>query len=150
MVLRWLLAALCALGGGCLLTPSHTDPEMSCDPIVNTSDSGHHNPGSDCMQCHDGTMPDAPRASVGGTVYATGSMPLPGASIRVRDAHGQSMRLISALNGNFYSASPMAYPITVIASACPHTVPMLGLVLPPGDCNACHLTDGDPGRIRLP
>ncbi|HJZ85087.1 MAG TPA: hypothetical protein VKN99_07935 [Polyangia bacterium] len=132
--------------------PPDAAPDAMCDPIANTNDSGHHNSGADCMSCHNGNTAGAPKWFVAGTIYtsAIGGTPIAGATIHVRDANGQQLTLVSALNGNFYTSLSVVYPLTVSASACPNAAPMLATVAAPGGCNSCHLSGGTPGRVRLP
>ena len=68
-------------------------------------------------------------------------------TIHVVDAKGQSLSLVTALNGNFYTATPVTYPVQVKASLCPSTVSMVGPVQAPGSCNGCHSSGF---RIHVP
>jgi hypothetical protein len=115
--------------------------------------SGEHNAGLPCQPCH-GPGGGAPRWSLGGTLYtsATGTSPLAGATIRVTDANGLTLDLASAANGNFWTSTPVVFPITVAATLCPDNVPMISQVAAPGDCNSagCHSAAAPAGRIHLP
>ena len=101
--------------------------------------SGHHNAGQDCMNgCHNHGF------TIAGTVYAAvnGGTPVVGATVHVVDANGQKLDIVTQDNGNFYTSTPVAYPITVLATECPNIQPMTATVAGPGPtgCNksGCH------------
>lgn len=122
----------------------------ACSPAVATSASGQHNAGLECMVCH-GAGGGAPRFTLGGTLYvdAVGSAPVVGATVQVIGANGARLNLVTARNGNFWATQAVAYPVKVVASRCPTSVPMITAVAAPGGCNAggCH---GGGMRIHLP
>ncbi|HUJ58620.1 MAG TPA: hypothetical protein VLX92_09010, partial [Kofleriaceae bacterium] len=78
--------------------------------------------------------------------------PVAGATITVVDANSHSIDLITQQNGNFYTSTSIAYPVTLYASACP-TVQMMTAPMTQGTggCNqtGCH-TAAATGRIHLP
>jgi hypothetical protein len=121
--------------------------QASCEGVQQTQDSGHHNPGLDCLTCHNGQMPTAPLFKVAGTLY-NGGAPVIGGTIRVHTADGQTLKLVSTQNGNFYTSMAVQFPITVEASACPDTQvmpdPITGSSV---SCNNCH---DAAQRIHLP
>jgi hypothetical protein len=121
-----------------------------CKPAVTSVASGHHNAGADCFQCHGGQ--GAPRFYAAGTAYttATSSTPLVGATISVVDKAGVKVDLVTSSNGNFYTSTPLSYPLTVYASKCPTVMPMTGKVNA-GGCNAsgCHVAGTPHGRVHL-
>lgn len=124
------------------------DPD--CKPLVQSLASGRHNPGTACLECHNGQQ--GPAFSTGGTLYTTaaGGTPKVGATITLLDANGVTHELISAQNGNFWSEANIAFPATASASGCPTTLEMQGAVQDNGaDCNTggCH-TAGN--RVYLP
>jgi hypothetical protein len=122
--------------------------EIACDDPVASNQSGEHNAGEPCLSCHGNG--DGPDFTLGGTVYTSlaGGSPVVGATIRLTDANGAELTVVSARNGNFWIRDAIAFPIQVQASACPSTMPM---VAPSsvGNCNASGCHDSD-YRIYLP
>jgi hypothetical protein len=130
-------------GGAVNPTPDASSP-VACDPPVTTADKGEHKPGEPCLQCHTGG--NAPKFTVGGTLYngIASSVPVVGATIHLVDANGADIPLVTALNGNFWTDKPIMFPVTVRASRCPDTKPMVSPVTQTGgDCNmaGCHTTN---------
>jgi len=121
----------------------------ACDQPVATNESGNHNAGEACLDCHGGGG-DAPTFRVGGTVYSAlgGGSPVVGATVRMIDANGAEHIAISARNGNFWLSEQVALPLQVKASSCPSTLAMVSAAAV-GDCNAggCHDADF---RIHIP
>jgi hypothetical protein len=117
--------------------PDLNAPKTACIPRASSQASGHHNAGSACLGCHGGG--GAPTFSFAGTLYDSAGNAVTGATIEAVDANGQTVRVVSAQNGNFYTASPLTFPLTVRASGCPDDHPMSGLVSS-GDCasGGCH------------
>jgi hypothetical protein len=138
--------------GGAANTTDGGDP--NCEPAVNTQDTGHHNPGMDCGQCHFGQMQaqGAPIFTLAGTLFTqvNGGPPAIGATIRIHQAGGQVVKLVTAQNGNFYSIQAINFPITVQASRCPNTMSMTATIAGPNvSCNNCHRA-GQQGPMHLP
>jgi hypothetical protein len=110
---------------------------------------GHHNPGQDCMNaCHNHGF------TLSGTVYASlnSNTAVVGATVVVKDANNQTIKMVSATNGNFYTSQAIAFPLTVMATECPNVSAMSGQVAQgQGGCNkvGCH-TAGAQGHIHLP
>ncbi|HEU5056666.1 MAG TPA: hypothetical protein VFU21_09065 [Kofleriaceae bacterium] len=125
-------------------------PAGDCDEAVAGGlPSGKHNAGKVCQSCHDG-QGAAPRWTVAGTIYTTsdGAAGLAGATIRLADAGGKEVVLVSAQNGNFWTEEELAFPLTALASRCPTERAMGGAVPETGAaCNSCH---GAAMRIALP
>jgi hypothetical protein len=133
--------------------PDAAPQQQNCEPLAQTNQSGEHNPGTACMTCHvQGGV--GPAFTLGGTLYASsqGGTPVVGGTIIVKDANNVTIKLVSAQNGNFWSTQAIAYPITVSASLCPDTIPMVSQVAAPGDCNAagCHAQNAPFGRVHVP
>lgn len=111
--------------------------------------SGHHHPGEDCQgSCHNHGF------SLGGTIFAAANStaPLSGATLAVLDAAGKTFDVVSQGNGNFYTSTPVAFPVTVTASLCPNVAPMITKVTATMDgCNkgGCHAASAQ-GVIHLP
>ncbi len=124
----------------------------NCEPALQTQDSGHHNAGLDCLACHNGQAQGAPLYKLAGTLYRSAATPLAGATIRVHTADGQTVKLVTAQNGNFYTGAAIQFPITVEASSCPDTQGMGDPVQGPlASCNTCHVAGGGAGApIHLP
>jgi hypothetical protein len=125
--------------------------EVACDDPVPTNEDGEHNPGTDCLACHSPNG-EGPTFSIGGTLYdgVASNTPVAGATIRFTDANGLDHAMISALNGNFWTEDPVAFPITVSASSCPDTRPMNAPVQEAGGSCAlggCHTAQF---RVHLP
>jgi hypothetical protein len=128
-------------GGG--VTPS------ACAAVQATTMSSH-NKGQDCLSCHATGQDPLLRWTIAGTVWqdSFGTTPRGGATVSIVDAKGQNIKLIADVEGNFYTAQAVTFPLTVSASACPSSKAMVGKP-PQGSCNAggCH----DAGRpISLP
>jgi hypothetical protein len=116
-------------------------------PLTAVGD-GHHHPGENCLNgCHNhgftlaGTM----------TTTATATTPFVGASITVKDANGHTFDMVTQANGNFYTSTAVAFPITVTASACP-SIHAMSASVTAGGCNktGCHALTGGAGHITLP
>ena len=110
-----------------------------------TLGSGQHNAGQDCMQgCHNHGF------TLSGTLYsANGAAALPGATITVTDANGATFDMIAQQNGNFYTKQTIVFPVSVYASACPTSTPMVSKVAADGcSKSGCHAA-GAQGAIHL-
>jgi hypothetical protein len=124
-----------------------------CDPLLSgiTAD-GHHNPGQECLGCHDDNSADgAPRYTIAGTLYdgPSGNNPKVGATIIISDALDREFRMVTTLNGNFYMSAELAFPIRSKVSGCPKTKSMQGFSI--GNCNqaGCHSAADAQGRVYL-
>jgi len=112
-----------------------------CVPQSVASESGHHNPGTACLQCHGAGQ--GPDFTLGGTVYdgLNSDVPMAGVTVTLLDADGVELILTTSENGNFWTNQQLAYPVTTTTSNCPNTHPMLSTVQSAGaDCNSggCH------------
>lgn len=122
---------------------------FACRNKVANVGSGKHHPGEDCQgSCHNHGF------TLGGTIFtaANSTTPVVGATITVIDASGKTLDVVSQGNGNFYTSTAIAFPVTVTASSCPDVAPMVTRVTATMDgCNqsGCHVT-GAQGRIHLP
>jgi hypothetical protein len=128
--------------------PAADATQEACEPVAAVIPAGHHNPGQNCLTCHDGNTADAPLWTLAGTLYtsAAGATALPGGTIIATDAAGSEIKIISGDNGNFYTSQTVVFPVTIVASRCPDTRPMIS-PQQVGDCNSCH---GANQRIHLP
>ncbi len=135
-------------GGGTGGPDGGAPVEIACDEPVASSQSGEHNAGEPCLSCHGNG--DGPDFELGGTIYSSlaGGSPVVGATIRLTDADGAELTVVSARNGNFWIQDPIAFPIQVQASACPSTMAMVAPSVV-GNCNASGCHDSD-YRIYLP
>jgi hypothetical protein len=96
-------------------------------------------PGENCMACHDGNQ--APAWTAAGTIFPDINAPtyrgLQGITIKVTDAEGRTVTMVSNAAGNFYTAEPLTPPLGA-------TVESNGVVLTEqnplsrGACNSCH------------
>ncbi|MCU1280789.1 MAG: hypothetical protein JWM53_4335, partial [bacterium] len=93
---------------------------------------GHHNAGQPCLQCHDGNTAGANKFTAAGTVYdklslAAGAQGLSGVTIEITDANGAKVSVVTASQGapgNFWTDTPLVFPLKVRASQCPADRPM--------------------------
>jgi len=114
--------------------------------------NGHHNAGQNCMSsCHFHGF------TLAGTLYttSTGSTPISGAVITVKDASGSTFDIVTQTNGNFYTSNSVQFPVTVYASECQISqtseVMTAAVTSSQGGCNmsGCHTTSAQ-GHIKLP
>ena len=120
-----------------------------CEPAATNLPNGHHNAGTACLTCHNGTT--AARFRVAGTLYtsAQGGTPVGGATIVVKDSANVSVKLVTAADGNFYTNEALTPPLTVKASKCPSVDKAMPTAANNGDCNSCHQANTT-GRVFLP
>ncbi len=126
--------------------------ELDCEPRVQAVGSGHHNPGTECLTCHNGQQVGAPIFKIAGTAFQRdGVTPQRGGTIMVIDANNQVVKLVTQTNGNFYSSANLTPPYITLTSMCPgENTPMITNFVD-GDCNSCHRSDGtDPGLVKFP
>lgn len=112
------------------------------DQVTMGLDTGHHHVGEDCQNsCHNHGF------TLSGTLY-NGNTGVSGATIIITDASNQKLSINSQMDGNFYTAQALAFPVSVVATMCPNTVPMVAQATQ-GGCNrnGCH-TSGM--KIHLP
>jgi hypothetical protein len=123
------------------------DLGVQCIKITTPLTSGHHNPGAACLDCHTGG--GATLFTAGGTLYntVTGGTAIAGATIRLTDAAGKVVDIVTSTNGNFYTSTAMTFPVTARASGCPNDVSMSSKAT--GNCNmsGCHTSTF---RVHLP
>lgn len=126
------------------------DAPDGCELRITNVGTGHHNPGTDCLSCHQGQDPLAPYLSIGGTAYkdAEGTEPIAGATVIVIDGNGNVIKLPTMQNGNFYTSVTLTPPFSTGITMCPDTIPMI-TNFTDGDCNSCHRATGSPGRVWL-
>ena len=106
---------------------------------------GHHNTGRSCFQaCHNHGF------TLAGTLYtnATGNTGFVGANITLTDNNNQTINIVTQANGNFWTMQAIAFPVLVVASACPSAVKM-PLAAANGNCNSCHV-GGTNNQMHLP
>jgi len=121
--------------------------EPACLPTATPSGDEGHRAGMDCLSCHAG-MGGVLGWTIAGTLYsdASGTSPVGGATIVVRDSTGAEIDLVTHPNGNFYTTTAVGFPVTVAATRCPDYTSM-GSTVANGSCNSCH---GSSMRIHLP
>jgi hypothetical protein len=119
---------------------------LPCENAVSPApDLGHHEPGKSCFQsCHNHGF------TLAGTLYtnATGNTAFAGATVTVTDAASKTFKLVTNLNGNFYTNTSITFPVLVIASACPSAVKMVANAST-GACNTCHVGSTN-NQMHLP
>ncbi|HTR50877.1 MAG TPA: hypothetical protein VMJ10_09235 [Kofleriaceae bacterium] len=138
-------------GGGAVGPDAGTvagDGGNGCIAMQASPGNGHHNPGMDCMDgCHNHGF------TVAGTLFGAvnSTTPVVGATIQVIDANKQTIDIVTQTNGNFYTSTQVAFPLTVLATSCPNIQPMAASVTGTTTvgCNAtgCHVAGN---RIHLP
>ncbi|HSN25615.1 MAG TPA: hypothetical protein VLT45_05000 [Kofleriaceae bacterium] len=117
--------------------------------VTGTLPDGHHNPGQDCQNaCHNHGF------TMSGTIFTSinSNTAVVGATVVVKDANNQTVKMVTATNGNFYTSTPVAFPVTVLATECPNVANMTAQVTQGnGGCNksGCH-SAGAQGQIHLP
>jgi hypothetical protein len=126
--------------------------DLDCVPKSAALGDGHHNPGLNCMTCHDGNTAGAPKYFVAGTLYdsVAGTNPVAGATIQITQG-AMKVNLQSQENGNFFTETPVTFPFQTRATGSPTRTPMISAVTATGgSCNqaACH--DTAINRIHLP
>lgn len=118
-----------------------TGNNLPCkNAITPAPQNGHHNEGQSCMQsCHNHGF------TVAGTLYTndTGNTGFGGAHITLTDNNNVAHDLVVNNDGNFYTKEAVAFPVLVIASACPSATKM-ALASSDGNCNksGCHVGGG--------
>ncbi len=104
--------------------------DPNCIQVATPVIDGHHNAGMACLTCHDGNTAGANRFYAAGTVYdiqTTPSKPVTGATIELIDANGTKVTVVTASQGapgNFWTQTPLVFPVQVRASRCPFDRPM--------------------------
>lgn len=114
--------------------------------VANPTIDGRHNTGKSCFDnCHNHGF------TLAGTLYtnSTGNTGFKGATITVTDNTGVVKKIVTAPNGNFYTREAIAFPVLVVASACPSAVKM-NLSTTSGDCNNANCHPGGPSQMHLP
>jgi len=82
-------------------------------------------PGSDCLECHGGG--EARRWTVAGTWGGQGNQ------VALRDAAGKTVALRTNRAGNFWTAEPLAFPLSVSVNG-----QAMPAAVADGSCNSCH------------
>jgi hypothetical protein len=124
------------------------DARTDCEAKHATVGTGYHNPGLECLSCHNGQQAGAPIFTLGGTAYKdlAGTQPLVGATVVVIDGNGTVLKMPTQQNGNFYSSAALQAPYLTFISQCPDNVQMIANFTD-GDCNTCHDGQGEIGRV---
>jgi hypothetical protein len=160
-MLRLVLASLLLVTAACVTPPLPQpieeapdagvvppDAPDNCEPLVANVGGGHHNPGQNCLECHNGQDPAAPVFTLAGTVFkdAAGTIPKTRATVIVYDGDGNVVKMSTQLNGNFYTSAALTPPFFTAISQCPNEEQM-NENFSDGDCNSCHSGAAAPGRI---
>jgi hypothetical protein len=119
-------------------------------------------PGRDCLECHGAGGGDAPRWTFAGTVYpaltSAESDGVRGVRVRVTDATGRTVAVVSNQAGNFYLADDLTFPLVRVEVERDGRVDVMDddgvpIRVDYGGCNLCHAApprDGAPGRLVAP
>lgn len=123
---------------------AEVDAAPNCIPEQTPSVSPHYS-GHDCMTCHGIS---ARVFTAAGTVYtdAWGTAAVAGATVVLTASDGTDIYLVTADNGSFHTAEPLAASFPKRVTRCPYDVTADS----PGNngaCNGCHTTGN---RIHLP
>jgi hypothetical protein len=114
-----------------------------------TSDDSHET-GNNCMVCHKSGGPGEGIFAVGGTVYdSSGTVPYPGATIKLFSGSNGSGSLASTLQvdklGNFYTTSGVSFGSGLFPSVQgPTQTRYMSFSVTTGACNSCHGVTTDP------
>ncbi|MFO0577765.1 MAG: carboxypeptidase-like regulatory domain-containing protein [Polyangia bacterium] len=142
----------------------HLTPDPRCRSGWRWTGGEHESslmqPGSDCIDCHSRRRGDAPALALAGTVYGAANEPtdclgVAGATVRITDAAGQRLDLVSNRAGNFYITSKkarIALPFRAEILFADRTRKMMSAQCRTS-CNSCHTQTGQeqaPGRILIP
>ena len=121
---------------------------VPCRNAATPPSDGHHFPGQSCFQnCHNHGF------TLAGTLYTndTGNSGFSGANITILDSNNQTTNIVTSQNGNFYTSANIAFPVLVVASACPSAVKMNVAVAATGrGCNVGGCHPSGPTQIHLP
>src|SRR5690349_9431778 len=71
------------------------DAPDNCELPVDNVGDGHHNPGQNCLDCHNGQQQGAPIFTLAGTVYkdAAGAIPKTRATVIIVDGDGNTVKI---------------------------------------------------------
>lgn len=107
-------------------------------------------PGSDCLDCHTSGGDANTELSVAGTVFeARGCRRgVEGAIVRVTDADGTMLVLTSDEVGNFFSAEPLAAPLTISVEVDGVSRDMISQPAH-GSCGRCHTGESAFGLVSV-
>jgi hypothetical protein len=148
-----------AEGGTSMPSPYDTPAQCSSGVTTMLSEGSRMRPGDTCVSCHAQSGGEAPRLTIGGTVYKTAHEPnncngvdVSGASVVITDANGHTLTIAVNSAGNFYTTAAVATPFhaKVVYGGAERA---MSAAQTSGDCNSCHIESGAnsaPGRIMLP
>lgn len=150
-----LVVTLSACGGAgpaeCTVTHAFSlQPGETTGPLMR--------PGDNCLRCHVAGGEAAGKPfSFGGTLFLTADAGLcdgvEGVTVRVTDADGKTVSVVSNAVGNFWSAEALKPPFSIVAEKDGRLRPM-PVTTPTGGCKLCHsypdAVGGTTGRIRAP
>lgn len=159
----WMAAGRVAVGlvflaGGCDGAETPGDPAGNC--AIGEWKEGDEgaplmNPGQDCILCHaDNEGPDYTAA---GTVMedydvADNCFGVSGITVRITDADGAVLELLTNNAGNFFTREAIATPYNAEVEL-DGVVSAMATAQEDTDCMSCHLSvglNGAPGRIKVP
>lgn len=114
------------------------DPDVEPGPL--------HRPAQPCIACHDGSLSDADRYTVAGTVFAYRDTDVAAPAIKVEliDARGKKFTAKTNCAGNFYVTPKQfdpTYPIWTSLVLGDYRVDMQSRIGRDGSCASCHAAD---------
>jgi hypothetical protein len=145
--------------GAPMVSPYDTPVQCTSGVMTQLSEGSRMRPGDACVSCHAQSGGEAPRLTIGGTVYPTAHEPtncngvnVSGASVVITDAQNNVLTLSVNSAGNFYTTAQVAFPFhaKVVYNGAERA---MSTAQTTGDCNSCHTESGAnsaPGRIMLP
>ncbi len=153
-------------GESVVSTPDDTatpcnEANEDCAPGTCSGEGADMLPGSQCLACHsqgnlsddkDWEVDEAGESgeggifTVGGTVFEDilGSGGAPGVTIRITDATGSQVEMVSSSSGNFYTDSTLTAPLSAELERDGSIISMVSTAST-GDCSSCHRCDGPAG-----
>lgn len=144
-MVRALIVCAALVATGCGADGTCDSSNESCRDGTCSGDGSRMLPGSDCLECHDGSLQDEFTAA--GTVFLqpSGGAGAESAIVRLTDADGQIVEIEANSVGNFFTADALAFPITAALEYQGEVLEMAGEI-PNGGCNSCHACTGKRGE----
>lgn len=150
-MLTLLLLIACAPKTGDDTSTACDESNEACGPGTCDGEGGEMLPGSECLACHSsgGAKEEGEEGgtfTAAGTAFADldGTAPLAGATVRITDAGGVIVELMTNNVGNFYTSDALTFPIDAEVEVDGTVKPMASSV-DVGGCNSCHACAGSAG-----
>jgi len=158
-LLAALIGPLAGCGGG--VDPVAANAVAGCEAASATALTTGDNmlPGRACLNCHKtGGQASEEVFTVAGTVFAgfgdaCDKGGVAGATVEILNASGSvQLTLTTTASGNFYSRSPVTFPIRARIKATGKTTQEMSTPQQSGNCASCHAKpglSGAPGRLYI-